>query len=92
VQPGLDEKIMSSLLGPAVPPNPKTGGPGLRPYSLVVTNAGGLDDMEYDDSSWLWSFGTFVCSFSASSLCGWRRFYSTGPDFFTGNSGCSCGD
>ena len=60
VQPGLDEKIMTSLLGAAVPSNPKTGGPGLRPYSLVITNAGGLDDMEYDDSSWLWSFGTWV--------------------------------
>ena len=60
VQLGLDEKIMSSLLGGAVPPNPKTGGPGLRPYSLVVTNAAGLDDMEYDDSSWLWQFGTWV--------------------------------
>ena len=60
VQLGLDEKIMSSLLGGAVPPNPKTGGPGLRPYSLVITNAAGLDDMEYDDSSWLWQFGTWV--------------------------------
>ena len=60
VQPGLNEAIMQSLLGDAVPPNPKTGGPGLRPYSLVITNAGGLDDMEYDDSSWLWSFGTWV--------------------------------
>jgi hypothetical protein len=60
VQPGLDEKIMASLLGDGVPANPKTGGPGLRPFGLVITNAGGLDDMEYDDSSWLWSFGTWV--------------------------------
>jgi len=60
VQSGLDEKIMASLLGDGVPANPKTGGPGLRPFGLVVTNAGGLDDMEYDDSSWLWSFGTWV--------------------------------
>lgn len=60
VKAGLDEKIMSSLLGDDVPKNPKTNGPGLRPFSFVVTNAGGLDDMEYDDSSWLWSFGTWV--------------------------------
>jgi hypothetical protein len=60
VQPGLNEKIMKSLLGDIVPPNPKTGGPGLRPFSLVITNAGSLDDMEYDNSSYLWSFGTWV--------------------------------
>jgi hypothetical protein len=60
VKDGLDEKIMSSLLGDDVPKNPKTNGPGLRPFNLVITNAGGLDDMEYDDSSWLWAFGTWV--------------------------------
>jgi hypothetical protein len=60
VRPGLGEAIMARLLGPTVPVNPVTGGPGLRPYSLVITNAGGLDDMEYDDSSWLWSYGTWV--------------------------------
>ena len=57
---GLDENIMLTMLGDDVPTNPKTGGPGLRPFSLVVTNAGGLDDMEAPDTSWLWEFGTWV--------------------------------
>lgn len=61
VRSGLDEEIMQSLLGDEVPVNPVTGGPGLRPYSLVITNAGGLDDMEYAaESSWLWNYGTWV--------------------------------
>ena len=60
VAPGLSEKIMGALLGPDVPPNPATGAPGLRPYNLVLTNAAGLDDMEAPDTSWLWSFGTWV--------------------------------
>ena len=60
VAPGLSERIMRALLGPAGPPNPATGVSGLRPFSLVVTNAGGLDDMENSDADWLWSFGTWV--------------------------------
>jgi len=59
VKPGLSEAIMARMLGDTVPVNP-LGGPGLRPFGLVVTNAGGLDDMEAPDSSWLWSFGTWV--------------------------------
>ena len=58
--PGLDEAIMSTMLGDDVPKNPVTGGPGLRPYSLVITNAGGLDDMEAPDTSWIWQYGTWV--------------------------------
>ena len=60
VSPGLSEKIMARLLGSTVPPNPVTGGPGLRPYSLVITNAASLDDMEYPPTSWLWQYGTWV--------------------------------
>ena len=61
VRPGLSEAIMARLLGASVPPNPQTGGPGLRPFSLVITNAAGLDDMEYPaSSSWLWQYGTWV--------------------------------
>jgi hypothetical protein len=60
VAPGLSERIMGALLGAGVPPNPATGAPGLRPFNLVVTNAGGLDDMENGDADWLWSFGTWV--------------------------------
>jgi len=60
VSPGLSERIMASLLGPAVPPNPANGKAGLRPFDLVITNAGGLDDMEVGDGSWLWSYGTWV--------------------------------
>ena len=60
VAPALDEAIMARLLGDTVPPNPVTGGPGLRPYSLVITSAGGLDDMELPDTSWLWQYGTWV--------------------------------
>jgi hypothetical protein len=44
-------QIMTRLLGASVPPNPATNGPGLRPYHLVITNAGGLDDMEYPESN-----------------------------------------
>lgn len=60
VRPGLSEAIMTRLLGDSVPKNPVTGGPGLRPYALVITNAAGLDDMEYPDTSWLWQYGTWV--------------------------------
>ena len=60
VRPGLGEAIMARMLGPSIPVNPVTGGPGLRPYTFVITNAGGLDDMEYPDTSWLWQFGTWV--------------------------------
>jgi hypothetical protein len=60
VRPGLSAAIMAALLSPAVPPNPATGGPGLRPHGLVLTQAGGLDDMELPDTSWLWQYGTWV--------------------------------
>lgn len=60
LSPALPEAIMSRLLGGSVPPNPATGGAGLRPHSFVITNAGGLDDMEEPDTSWLWQFGTWV--------------------------------
>jgi hypothetical protein len=60
VRAGLGEAIMASLTGARVPPNPVTGGPGLRPFAFVLTNAGGLDDMEAPDTSWLWQFGTWV--------------------------------
>ena len=61
VRPGLSEAIMARLLGGSVPANPATGGPGLRPFDLVITNAGSLDDMEVPASgSWLWGFGTWV--------------------------------
>lgn len=61
VRSGLSEAIMARLLGASVPVNPQTGGPGLRPFSLVITNAAGLDDMEYPaSSSWLWQYGTWV--------------------------------
>ena len=61
VRPGLGEAIMARLLGSSVPANPLTGGPGLRPFDLVITNAGSLDDMEVQNtSSWLWNFGTWV--------------------------------
>lgn len=60
VKPGLSGTIMSALTGPRVPPNPTNGGPGVRPFSFVLTNAGGLDDMEAPDTSWLWEFGTWV--------------------------------
>jgi hypothetical protein len=60
VAPGLAESIMARLLGASVPPNPVNGAAGLRPYDLVITNAGGLDDMEISDDSWLWQYGTWV--------------------------------
>lgn len=60
VRPGLSEAIMARLTGPSVPPNPVTGGPGLRPYAFVITQAGGLDDMETPPTSWLWEYGTWV--------------------------------
>jgi hypothetical protein len=35
--------------------------PGLRPHDFILPNYPGLDDMYVDaDSSWLWSFGTWV--------------------------------
>lgn len=60
IQTGLNDAIMNRLTGPTVPVNPVTGGPGLRPYSLVTTNAASLDDMEYPPTSWLWQYGTWV--------------------------------
>jgi len=60
VAPGLSESIMAALTGPLVPANPGNGGPGLRPHGFVLTNAGGLDDMEAPPNTWLWQFGTWV--------------------------------
>ena len=54
VRPGLNEAIMSRMLGDTVPPNPANGGPGLRPYSFVIANAASLDDMEEKETSGLW--------------------------------------
>jgi hypothetical protein len=61
VRPGLGEAIMARLLGDSIPANPLTGGPGLRPFDLVITSAASLDDMEYPDThDWLWNYGTWV--------------------------------
>jgi len=60
VIPELSMRIMGVMVSNRIPANPATGGPGLRPHSLVITNAGSLDDMEYPNNTWLWAYGTWV--------------------------------
>ena len=54
VKQGLAESAMAALLSDEVPANPSNGGPGIRPFGFVITQAPGLDDMEAPDTSWLW--------------------------------------
>jgi hypothetical protein len=52
VNQSLADAIMARLVDPAT---------GVRPYTFAITNGPiSLDDMEASNSSWLWSYGTWV--------------------------------